>query len=205
LKLLVFADLHFVDYFKWREFLTIDHARFDAVLLLGDIDIMFLKSITENFTDKPIAGVLGNHDYKGDLEYYEISNLHGKVKEVGTCKILGVEGCVRYKKRDSETPLYEQEEIRELLETLSYADIVASHNSPKGIHDRAGIAHEGYEGLIEYMNTHSPRYVLHGHQHINQRTSHENTIVIGMYGGLIFDTDTGETELVLDLNSMEYE
>lgn len=199
----MFADLHFVDYFKWKELLSIDHSRFDAVLLLGDIDVMFLKSIEENFRDKPIAGVLGNHDYKGDLEYYELANLHRVVRQIGTCKVLGVEGCVRYKKRDKETPLYEQEEITYLLENLPYADIVASHNSPKTIHDKAGIAHEGYEGLIGYMEKHSPKYVLHGHQHINQITRYKNTIVMGMYGGLILDTLTGEIELVLDLNAME--
>ncbi|PLS19381.1 Ser/Thr protein phosphatase [Bacillus sp. M6-12] len=197
MKLLVFADLHFVDYFKWREFLNIDHNRFDAVLLLGDIDIMFLKSIKENFSDKPIAGVLGNHDYPGDLEYYEIPNLHGKTAKIGDCRLLGVEGCVRYKR--GEAPIHEQEEIKELLRNSPAVNMVLSHNSPKGIHDKAGIAHEGYEGLIEYMDNHSPLFILHGHQHINKRTKYKNTTVLGLYGGVILDTDNATTEIVLDL------
>jgi uncharacterized protein len=129
--------------------------------LLGDIDIMYLKSIREHFSDKPIIGVLGNHDYQGDLEYYGIVNIHGALNIIGNLRFIGIEGCVRYKKEDA--PIHTQEEISHLLQTLPCADIVISHNSPKGIHDKPGIAHEGYIGLIQYMDTHLPQYLLHGH------------------------------------------
>jgi uncharacterized protein len=202
MKLLVFADLHFVDYFIWKEFLTtIDHSQFDAVVLLGDIDIMYLKSIREHFSDKPIIGVLGNHDYQGDLEYYGIMNIHGALNIIGNLRFIGVEGCVRYKK--GEAPIHTQEEISHLLRNLPYADIVISHNSPKGIHDKPDIAHEGYAGLMEYMELHSPRYLLHGHQHQNKKTTYKETIIIGVYGGIILDVETGKVEKVLDLEFMD--
>lgn len=199
MKALVFADLHFVDYEVWRKFLSIDHSTFDVIWILGDIDIMFLKSISENFKDKLILGILGNHDYPGDLEHYQISNVHGKKVLIGDLGVIGVEGCVRYKK--GHLPLYTQEEIINLLNSLPEGEVVLSHNSPKGIHDKSDIAHEGYEGLIHYMDKHKPKYVLHGHQHKNIRSKYKETEVIGLYGGFIFDTNTGKTEKVLDLET----
>lgn len=200
MKALVFADLHFVDYEVWRKFLSIDHSTFDVIWILGDIDIMFLKSISENFKDKQMLGVLGNHDYLGDLEHYQIGNIHGKQALMRDLSLIGIEGCIRYKK-GNDMPLHSQEEITNLLELLPYSDIVLSHNSPKGIHDKLDIAHEGYEGLIHYMDKHKPKYVLHGHQHKNIRSKYKESEVIGLYGGFIFDTNTGKFEKVLDLET----
>lgn len=199
LRFLVFADLHFVDYTKWRAFLEIDRSRFDAVLLLGDIDIMFLKSIKENFSNKAMIGVLGNHDFLGDLIYYGIPDLHGKIATFSEMTFLGIEGCIRYKKE--EAPLHEQHDISSMLEDMKSVDIVLSHNSPKGIHDKPDLAHEGYEGLLTYMEHQKPKYILHGHQHKNIQTTYCQTEVLGLYGGWIFDYETGELECVLDLES----
>ena len=199
MKFLVFADLHFVDYSKWRAFLEIDRSRFDAILLLGDIDIMFLKSIKENFKNKAMIGVLGNHDFLGDLTYYEIPDIHGKRAVFGELSFVGVEGCVRYKKE--EAPMHEQEDIIRILEEMSPSDIVLSHNSPFGIHDKADRAHVGYQGLLTYMNDKKPRYLLHGHQHKNIKTTYCETDVYGLYGGWLFDSDTGELDCVLDLET----
>ncbi|WCK57479.1 metallophosphoesterase family protein (plasmid) [Aneurinibacillus sp. Ricciae_BoGa-3] len=196
---LVFADLHVVDYTTWQSFLNIDQTRFDTVWILGDIDIMFLISIKEHFSDKPIVGVHGNHDYLGDLEYCNIPNLHGKHVRVGNLQLVGVEGCVRYKR--GKAPIHTQEETNLVLGELPFADVVLSHNSPKGIHDRGDLAHEGYEGLLTYMETKKPAYVLHGHQHKNIKSRYQQTEVIGMYGGVILNTETGETEIVLDLEN----
>lgn len=199
MRFLVFADLHFVDYSKWRTFLEMDRSRFDAILLLGDIDIMFLKSIKENFKNKAMIGVLGNHDFPGDLTHYEIPDIHGKRVTFGELSFVGVEGCVRYKKE--EAPMHEQEDITEILTNLSYADIVLSHNSPLGIHDKHDRAHVGYEGLRLYLKEKKPKYVLHGHQHKNIQTTCFQTEVLGLYGGWIFNSETGELECVLDLET----
>lgn len=199
MRFLVFADLHFVDYSKWRAFLGIDRSRFDAILLLGDIDIMFLKSIRENFSSKVMLGVLGNHDFLGDLTYYGIPDIHGRRIVFGETSIIGIEGCVRYKKEDA--PMHEQEDIVRILNKLSPCDIVISHNSPYGIHDKPDNAHVGYHGLLTFMDEKKPKYLLHGHQHKNCRTTYSETEVYGLYGGWLFDSQTGELECVLDLET----
>lgn len=161
---------------------------------------MFYKSISENFQDKTILGVLGNHDCLGDLEYYGLTDIHGKSVKSGDLTICGVEWCVRYKKADF--PLHTQEEIIDLCSKLGKCDIILSHNSPKGIHDRDDIAHEGYEGLIQYIEKHQPKYCLHGHQHKDIVSEYKGTKVIGVYGGIILNTDTGEITKVLDAESL---
>lgn len=199
MRFLVLADLHFVDYSKWRTFLEIERNRFDAILLLGDIDIMFLKSIKENFATKVMIGVLGNHDFHGDLTYYEIPDIHGKRAVFGEMSIVGVAGCVRYKKEDA--PMYEQEDIVHILKELSPSDKVISHNSPYGIHDKPDKAHVGYQALLTFMEEKKPRYLLHGHQHKNRKSTYCQTEVYGLYGGWLFDSKTGELECVLDLET----
>lgn len=198
MRFLILADLHFTDADKWKAFLEIECWRFDAVLLLGDIDILLLQSIKENFKDKPMIGVLGNHDYPGDLAHFSIPDIHGKRAQMKGYRFLGVEGCVRYKA--GEAPIHEQEAITDLLRSIPEVDIVLSHNSPKGIHDKLDAAHVGYEGLLDYMVEHMPAYVFHGHQHRNIRTRYKETEVIGVYGGIVFDTDGAEIEVVLEVD-----
>lgn len=195
MKALILSDLQGVDYREWMNFLQMDSSSFDVILLLGDIDTMFLKAISERFSNKPMMGVLGNHDYNGDLEYYGILNLHAHKVSLGNVSVVGLEGCVKYK--NEEAPMYSQEEALLICETFPKADILISHNSPKGIHDKPDLAHEGFWGLTSYIEKHQPRFAFHGHQHVNKKTSYGNTQVIGVYGGILFDTNTESIQQVL--------
>lgn len=198
MRALILADLHFTDWNKWQTFLQIDRSRFDIIFLLGDIDIMLLESIKKHFAEKPIIGVHGNHDYPGDLSHFGIADIHGRVGNFKGTRFLGVEGCVRYKA--GEAPIHEQKDITTLLQAMPPVDIVLSHNSPKGIHDKPDIAHVGYEGLRSYIDNHQPKYVLHGHQHTNQRTMVGSTEVINIYGGVLFDTESGQIQQLLHVD-----
>lgn len=198
MRALILADLHFTDWNKWQAFLQIDRSRFDILILLGDIDIMLLESIKKNFADMPMLGVHGNHDYPGDLSHFGIADIHGKVATFKETRFLGIEGCVRYKAGDA--PIHEQKDITALLEAMPPVDIVLSHNSPKDIHDKPDIAHVGYEGLRSYMDTHHPKYVLHGHQHTTKRTVVNQTEVINIYGGVLFDMESGQLEQILTVD-----
>lgn len=198
MRFLILADLHFADSEKWKTFLSIDRSLFECALLLGDIDILLLESIKKHFSDKPIVGVHGNHDYPGDLTHFGIPDIHGKSGTINDLSILGIEGCVRYKA--GEAPIHEQEDIIELLEGSPKVDIVISHNSPRGIHDKEDKAHVGYEGLLRYIEEKRPAFVFHGHQHKNIQTHYLDTRIIGFYGGHLFDTVTGETAWVLEVD-----
>lgn len=197
MKGLVLSDLQGIYHRDWTTFLEIDQTRFDFVLLLGDIDQMYLEVIAKKFAGKRKFGVLGNHDYPGDLEYYGIENSHGKLIQVEELSFAGIEGSVKYKKEFA--PMFTQEEAMGLCKHLPKANILVSHNSPKGIHDKPDLAHEGFYGLLEYIHAYQPKYALHGHQHGLKRTQIGNTQVVCIFGGVIFDFETGSQERVLEV------
>lgn len=91
--------------------------------------------------------------------------------------------------------------MHDICKNLGKADIVISHNSPLSIHDSRDdgnndIAHLGFEGLNEYMRKHCPKYLIHGHQHINKTTNYLGVKVVGIYGASILDVDTGNLEKI---------
>lgn len=195
MKILLVADTHSVRYEVWQGFLKTDQSRFDTIITLGDIDALSLRQMRETFADKEIFGVLGNHDRKGNLNFYGIEDIHNKKKEVGGLTFVGLEGSVRYKDNDK-YPLYTQFEIIQICKSLPYADIVISHNSPFGIHDEKDIPHIGFQGLLSYVEDKKPRIVFHGHQHKNIVSTHLDTSIVGIYGASIVDMKTLEIERV---------
>ena len=66
LKLLVFADLHWMNDEDWETIRSIKKFGADAIVLLGDIMLEEARAIAEN-TPKgiPILAVYGNHDVWG--------------------------------------------------------------------------------------------------------------------------------------------
>lgn len=199
MKILIMADLHSVRYDTWQEFLTIDKNTFDVIATLGDIHGIYLRQLRDNFPDKRIFGVLGNHDEKGKFSHYDIEDIHGKAIDVNGFKIAGIEGSFKYKD-NKKFPLYEQSEINDICMRIEKTDIIISHNSPMGIHDSSDdvgdLAHLGFVGLLEYIKEKSPKYCIHGHQHINKTTNYLGTKVIGIYGGSILDVNTGQIEQI---------
>ena len=154
---------------------------------------MFLQSLKNKFINKKILGVHGNHDYFGDLEYSGIKNIHGKSVKCKDLIISGIEGCLEYKSGNK--LLHTDEDISQVVNNINIdTDIVVSHNSPLGIHDKEDLAHRGYSALKSYIEKYNPSYLVHGHQHINNVTTHKNTTIIGIYGGVILNTKTGNME-----------
>jgi Icc-related predicted phosphoesterase len=195
LKILLLSDLQGIEYREWMNFLSIDQSLFDVLFFLGDIDQMQLQVIVERFASKGLMGVLGNHDYPGDLEYYGITNIHGVQITLMNYTVVGLEGSIKYK--NEAAPMFTQEEAYGICNNLPQADILISHNSPKGLHDKSDLAHEGFYGLKTYIEEKCPKFAFHGHQHANRVTKFHNTWVISVYGGIIFDTETKSIEHVL--------
>jgi Icc-related predicted phosphoesterase len=198
MKWLFLSDLQGVMYQDWLNFKQMDHRDWDVIVTLGDIDTLILKSIAERFQGKPIIGLIGNHDFKGDLEYYGIQNLHQNPVILNGKKVAGIEGCIKYK-NEKDAPLYTQEEVGKMYRELESCDIIISHNSPFGIHDKAGIAHEGYIGLKQYIEEHQPTHVFHGHQHTHQVSKYKSTKIVGIYGGWIWNQEDDTFTKVLNV------
>ena len=132
----------------------------DAVVLCGDLDLAWIDALGE--VDLPKLGVYGNHDgaYMAALG---ITDLHLRRVELDGVSFAGFEGCVRYREGPHQ---YTQEEASALARGLPPADVLVCHAPPAGINDEPGDrAHEGFDGLREWVRANVPRLVLHGHTH----------------------------------------
>jgi uncharacterized protein len=77
--------------------------------------------------------------------------------------------------------------------SIGPVDFLSSHNSPKGIHDRDDDIHCGYAAINQYIARFQSGYVIHGHQHLNIKTTIGCTCILGVYGAIVLDTDSGTT------------
>jgi uncharacterized protein len=134
----------------------------DAVVCLGDLDLAWIEPLAH--LDLPRVGVHGNHDDPDVLREVEVEDLHGKRTSLGGMTFAGFEGCVRY---GAGGPYhYTQREASKLARKLPGADVLLTHCPPLGINDDPGDpAHIGFEGLLEWVERHRPRHLLHGHTH----------------------------------------
>jgi Icc-related predicted phosphoesterase len=83
--------------------------------------------------------------------------------------------------------LHEQSEVCRYMSAFPAADVFISHNSPRGVHERNEDAYAGFDGLINYIFEHKPKYLFHGHQHINRETACDATKVICVYGWKVME------------------
>lgn len=204
MRLLFLADLHQTGFSELEDaLLTVDDDEIDVICFLGDIHANILKFFKDVFPDTPMVGVAGNHDSFQTLEIGGVSNIHMLPTTINEFSFLGIEGSHRYSNKSK--PLYSQEEMSDLLKDISETvDFVISHNSPYGIHDRSDDAHVGFKGLLEYIDTYRPSYVFHGHQHVNKTSTRGNTTIVGVYGGVFFDTHTKSIQPFTDLKGFSY-
>ena len=163
----------------------------DLVFCLGDIaDSWIINRVKALNPTYGAYAVRGNHDPKSpapppvhDLCFRSITITP---KHSTPITIAGIPGSWKYK--GSGHWLYEQEEIEELVQTLPKATILLSHNSPAGLgHERQELPdsfspHQGFHAITSYINRQHPLFVFHGHQHLQKKSTHAQSLIIGCYG-----------------------
>ena len=174
---LIFADLH--SYPKENIIKDLQQT-YDIIFVLGDISDYYLKLISDYAAKNniPICGVVGNHDKWNYLEKNHIVDVHMRNIEYGDILIGGFSGCAQYKE-DKSSPQFTQLQAMVLLSAYEKVDIFLSHNSPTNINIGTD---EGFVGIYNYIITQKPKYVLHGHQHVNKETIINDTHIIGVFG-----------------------
>lgn len=172
MRLLVLAD---IDDLHWH------HGEGEAEVLVacGDVLDQVVLEAAEAYGCSRVFAVKGNHDPES-LFPKPIEQLNLCVKEVEGVRFGGLSGGWKYKPRG--TFLFSQEEVCEALAAFPPVDVMVSHNSPRGLHDRDDGVHVGFEGLGDYLLRTAPRFLVHGHQHINKESVLGETRVIGVCG-----------------------
>jgi len=134
----------------------------DLICTLGDLDYYSLIEL-KDIINIPKIGVYGNHCSGTYFEELGIKNMHLETFEYKSFTFGGFEGSVRYK-ADKYAPMYTQEEANELLKDFPKVDVMLCHCPPYGINDEPDeVSHQGFKALKDYVEKHSPQYLLHGH------------------------------------------
>ena len=118
--------------------------------------------------------------------------------------IAGLGGSMRYNEGLSQyTEAQMRRRMRRLIPTLlwnklrygRYLDILVTHAPPLGIGDDKDLCHKGFGCFLRFMDRYSPRYLVHGHVHLDDRnalrvTQYKDTKVINVFGCYRIDDDS---------------
>lgn len=140
----------------------------DLVITLGDLerhDILGLEQITWI----PKIGVYGNHCSGNYMSELGIMNMHMATWEYNGLKFGGFQGCVRYKE-NPEAIMYTQQEASAMLANFPPVDVFICHCPPRGINDEEELAHQGFDGLRDYVERTQPKVLMHGHTYPTEDT-----------------------------------
>ena len=159
----------------------------ELLISLGDLWDQSIEKARQLCDCKKVFAVRGNHDTAAPFQE-PIVDLHLTVETYHGISFGGFGGSWKYKPRGHH--LFEQWEVDTAMAVFPKVDVFIAHNSPRGIHERDGDVHQGFDRFLTYIARAKPKYFLHGHQHLSQETTVGNTNVIGIFG---------ETELQLEV------
>jgi Icc-related predicted phosphoesterase len=190
----------------------------DLVLSAGDLPPEYLGFIT-SMLNKDLVYVMGNHDL-GELEARGVSrwidaapdavdastgatDAGFKIKRMEGLIILGLPGSMLYNKGPNQYSEFSMSlrlallAPRLLLNKLlrgRAVDLVLTHASPQGIHDRDDQCHRGFKCFLWLMRVFKPRWLVHGHIHLYDLadvriSKYRETTVINAFGHWLLDTE----------------
>ena len=172
---------------------------YDLILAAGDLKGEYLTFI-ETLSNKPLVYVPGNHDKRYEIKPPEgCINADDDVVTVKGVRIAGLGGCAYYnggKYQYTESEM--DKRIRKLKGKIRKAggiDIILTHAAPKGLGDDTDYCHRGFEAFLPMMEAYKPKYLIHGHVHLNYGQKieriHEymDTTIINAYQRYEIETD----------------
>ena len=161
---------------------------YDLILSCGDLKAKYLSFLV-TMARCPVLYVHGNHDtHYAERHPQGCDCIDGQVVTYNGVRILGLGGCVWYHPGAHQ---YTEKEMRRRARKLwlqirkaGGVDIIVTHAPPRGVGDANDNAHRGFEIFLEMMDKYKPKYLLHGHVHMNygdtpvrERTYGETTVV----------------------------
>ena len=139
----------------------------DLLVSCGDLHPSYLEELTDA-VNALLVYVRGNHTY-GEMTCGIC--IEGKVFCYQGIRIAGLGGSLRYRSGENQ---YSQKEMtrrkRRLIPRILFhrgLDILVTHAPARGWGDLEDLPHQGFDAFNELMEQFRPRYLLHGHIHMN--------------------------------------
>lgn len=178
---------------------------YDLILACGDLKAEYLSFIV-TMAKCPVLYVPGNHDERYDKKPpLGCDPIDDQLVVYNGIRILGLGGCRRYRPGAHQ---YTESQMRRRIRKLwlllwihNGVDIVVTHAAPAGLGDGEDPAHWGFEALRDLLDKYHPRYLVHGHVHMNyghyipREIDYNGTRVINAYERFEFDIPDGKYPL----------
>ena len=173
-------------------------SEYDLILSCGDLKSEYLSFLV-TMGHAPVLYVHGNHDTNYERRPPEgCVCIEDQVFKYGDLRIVGLGGCRKYSGGPHQ---YTERQMRQRIRKLRFKlwwnkgmDIVVTHSPVRDYGDDDDLPHRGFEAFWNLLEKYHPRYLFHGHVHMNY--GHDRPRVV-QYG----DTDliNGYERYVLDL------
>jgi hypothetical protein len=193
-------------------------ADISLILSAGDLPLDYLDFIVSSL-NKPLLFVFGNHHLR-EFRFFKSSgffsawddyktpgsgavHIGSKIKIEEGLIVAGLGGSIMYNHRENQYTNFQMNlEILKLIPALlinrifrgRFLDILLTHASPRGIHDKEDPCHRGFKAFLWFMRIFKPKYLVHGHIHLYdlgdlRSTRYQDTTVINAYNHYIIDTE----------------
>lgn len=169
----------------------------DLMLSCGDLKAEYLSFLV-TMEHCPLLYVHGNHDVPYAAAPPEGCDcIEDKLFVYKGLRILGMGGSRRYLGTENQ---YTERQMEWRLQKAEFKirkvgriDIMLTHAAPRGCGDADDHAHMGFEAFLPFLDKWQPKYLVHGHVHLNyghdipREIQHNNTTVINAYERYILD------------------
>ncbi|MDR2364164.1 MAG: metallophosphoesterase [Spirochaetaceae bacterium] len=192
----------------------------DLVLSAGDLPMEYLEFVVSSL-NKTLFFVFGNHNLTEFYRYKQsntiiphrwienetdygsgATHIGSKVKTEEGLIIAGLGGSMRYNQGENQyTDFRMKLEILKLIPAMiinrifrgRFLDILLTHASPRGIHDKEDLCHRGFKSFLWFMRVFKPKYLIHGHIHLYdlsdiRTTRYQDTLVVNAFSHYVIDT-----------------
>ena len=169
MKLLLLSDVE--SPYLWVYYRPGRLAEYDLMLSCGDLKASYLSFLVTMGRSR-LLYVRGNHDANYRTNPPEgCECIEDKLVTVNGLRILGLGGSLWYNGGANQ---YTERQMRRRLWRAGWAvrraggvDIVLTHAPPRGYGDAEDAAHRGFECFEDFLNKYEPKYLVHGHVHMN--------------------------------------
>jgi len=219
MKILCVSDQ--LDPLIYTEDIKQNYGDVDLILSAGDLPMDYLDFIASTL-NKPLFFVFGNNNY-GELANHtlRVTLVDAKVRCEAGIIIVGLGVLRRFNKEKNLFSNIEMNiRVLKLLPALifnrifrgRYLDILLTHRSPRGIHDKNDKNRMGLKCFLWFMRVFKPKYLVHGHIHLYdpselRATMYHKTLVINAFSFHLIDTKeihTPQRSITADNNIQNY-
>ncbi len=169
MKILLISDEE--DKYLWDYYRPGRFDGIDLILSAGDLKPEYLSFLV-TMANRPLLYIHGNHD--GRYEAFPPEGcdcIDDRLVVVNGLRILGLGGCPLYSGGPHQ---YTERQMRLRIWRLGRkirraggVDIVLTHAPVRGYGDMDDITHRGFEAFLPLLERWKPRYLVHGHIHLN--------------------------------------